>query len=354
MITFNPGPSQISAATQADITNAFEQNVPSISHRTTQFTAVSQKADEQLRQYFGIPDTYTIIWGSSATEMMELIINSAVATTSAHFTNGNFSDRFAEVARLAGRTIHKYTAEWGTSPDFLVDIPSEVELITLTQNETSTGFQVPMTTITAVRQKNPDPLLIIDATSIMGVEYVDITAADSWLFSIQKCFGLPAGLGVLIINDRCIERIKKISRQYDHVLSLSARIQKMQKNYQTVQTPNSLGIFLLGAQAERWNQQGGLQKIWAQTDEKFQLFKQFIDTSDQYDFFIEEPLFCSKSVFCIRTSEKHLELIQKRATAKNMVLGGGYGKLKKNCFRIANFPNLTVGDFEKLIEQVLS
>lgn len=353
MLTFNPGPSQISTETQNDFAKAFEQNICSISHRTAQFTAMSQKADEQMRQYFGIPEDYTILWGSSATEMMELVINSAVEKNSLHFTNGSFSERFAEIARLAGRTGIEVQAEWGTAPDFLIDMPETVELITLTQNETSTGFQIPMETIAAVRQKNPNQLLVVDATSIMGVEPVDISAADGWLFSVQKCFGLPAGLGVLIVNDRLVSRSEKIFRPYNQVLNLADRVAKMKKNYQTVQTPNSLGIFLLGEQVERWNKAGGIQVMADKTKEKFQLLRNFVESSIEYDFFVQDQNFYSKSVFCITAESEQINLIKARAAEKNMVLGGGYGKIKASTFRIANFPNHSLGDFERLVEVVL-
>lgn len=353
MITFNPGPSQLSVATKNDIKKSFDQNICSISHRSAPFTDMSQKADEHMRKYFGIPDNYTILWGASATEMMELVINSSVEKNSFHFTNGSFSDRFVKISRLAGRNGIGNSGTWGTANDYLMDIPSDVELITITQNETSTGFQVPMDTITAVRQKNPDPLLVIDATSIMGIEPVDISAADGWLFSVQKCFGLPSGLGVLVINNRLIERSEKISRPYNNLMSLSSRVAKMQKNYQTVQTPNSLGIFLLGEQLERWNNAGGMTTMAAQTNKKFRLLKDFIDASDSYSFFVEEQKNYSKSVFCIRASAKQLEIINSRALTNNIVLGGGYGNLKTECFRVANFPAHSLGDFERLIDRVL-
>lgn len=353
MLTFNPGPSQISTETQNDFQKAFEQNIGSISHRTAQFSAMSHKADEQMRQYFSIPDNYTIVWGSSATEMMELVINSAVEKNSLHFTNGSFSERFAEIARLAGRNGIEVPAEWGTAPDFLMDIPDSVELITVTQNETSTGLQIPMETIAAVRQKNPNPLLVVDATSIMGVDPVDITAADAWLFSVQKCFGLPSGLGVLIVNDRLVSRSEKIVRSYNQVLNLADRVAKMKKNYQTIQTPNSLGIFLLGEQVERWNKAGGIQVMADKTNAKFQLLKNFVESSSEYGFFVQDQKFYSKSVFCITAASEQINSIKARAAEKNMVLGGGYGKIKASTFRIANFPNHSLWDFERLVEKVL-
>jgi phosphoserine aminotransferase len=69
-ITFNPGPSQISPEVKADISSAVNKGILEISHRSTEFSAISAKTVRGLREFFGIPRDYRIFYASSATEAM--------------------------------------------------------------------------------------------------------------------------------------------------------------------------------------------------------------------------------------------------------------------------------------------
>ena len=53
-------------------------------------------------------------------------------------------------------------------------------------------------------------LLAVDAVSSLPYPDFDYTILDSVFFSVQKGFGLPAGLGVWMVNDRCIAKAEQL------------------------------------------------------------------------------------------------------------------------------------------------
>ena len=349
-ITFSPGPSKISPETYQDLRVFQDKKYGEVSHRSPEFSAISQKTTEQLRAYFKVPDNYHLVWGSSATEMMELLVRSLVDKNSFHFTCGSFSDRWRKIAKNLGKNALGESVEWGEVNDYTnTEIPTDTELITITQSETSTGVGVSNEKIKSVRTRYPDPILAIDSTSIAGSVEVNIADADAWLFSVQKCFGLPSGLGVLIYNDRVLNLAETFPNPMG-VLHLPLMHEKMAKNFQTIQTPNTLGIYLLGEQVERWNQTGGITQHSQETMLKNKIIIDTINQMEGVDFFIPNPEDRSPSVECLTASEETIQKAHDIARLHNLLLGGGYGKLKKSTFRIANFPNITVNDIERLRE----
>ncbi len=349
-MNFNVGPSLISPETYADIATFSEQKIGELGHRTEEFSAISQKSSDALRTYFSVPDDYTIVWGSSATELMELCIKSFVKKTSFHFTCGAFSERFIKIAMSFEKEALAQQAEWGRPNNFDISIPTEAEIITITQSETSTGVGVPMQKIADVKEKlREEQLLIVDTTSIMGAVPVQISAADCWLFSVQKCFGLPPGLGVLIFNEKALA-VAKTKPNPTGMINLPAMAKIMQSDFQTTQTPNTLGIYLLGEQVARWNQNGGMHKIFAETVAKNKMLYELIDGHAQLQFLTIEIENRSASVNCLIGEIDYLKRIRMEAEYIGMQIGTGYGKLKDQTIRAANFPNLTMTHYQKLVD----
>src|SRR5690606_37779547 len=86
-----------------------------------------------------------------------------------------------------------------------VEVPVLAELVCLTQNETSTGVSIPEDSIHRLVEKYPDKLFAVDAVSSCPYTRLDYSKLDCVFFSVQKCFGLPAGLGVMVVSERAME-----------------------------------------------------------------------------------------------------------------------------------------------------
>ena len=353
MTTFNIGPSKISEETKADIATAVRDGVLEISHRSEEFSEISENAIEGLRKFLGIPEDYEILYTTSATNAMQIALANCCRNNSFHFVCGNFSKLFAKVSGSLGKNVSVDEVGPGQVNDYAnCEIPNEVDFVSITHNETSTGVQVPADFAQHIKKQNPEAILAVDVTSSAGATAMNIADADTWLFSVQKCFGLPAGLGVLIVSQKAIEKSKQICQNKENrvgYLTLEKMLGKMEGAYQTLYTPNVLDIYLLSKTVARWNEQGGLEKNIEATMAKKELFEKFIESCNGIDFFAEDEESCSDSVFCLEAEEQLIAEIHRKAEDQNLVIGKGYGDLKTKTFRIANFPNISQKEIENLI-----
>jgi phosphoserine aminotransferase len=144
-----------------------------------------------------------------------------------------------------------------------------VELIALTHNETSTGVSLPLAFINQFKSKFPDSLIVVDAVSSLPYPQFDYTKIDSVFFSVQKGFGLPAGLGVWVVNDQVYHESRIILSKgisigtYHNLPTLLANGIKNQ----TPETPNALAIYLLGKVVQDLLRRG-IQTIRKETEYK--------------------------------------------------------------------------------------
>lgn len=352
-LCFSPGPSAVSAAVRADLQAATQSNIPHISHRGKQFIAISQRAIDGLREFFNVPPDYHILYTSCAQEAWEISLKSCVTNTSFHFVQGAFSEKFAAVATALNKTALVDIVAWGKQNDYdNVTVPPEAELIAITHNETSTGVMCPLSIIQQVRSKYPEKFLAVDSTSIAGATPMDIAQADIWLFSVQKCFGLPAGLGLMIVHQRIVERAQQLINQKINaagVFNLPAMVKEMAK-YQTIATPNVMDIYLLAEQVQRWNHAGGLAKNITDTDQKYRYVTEQITQQNKFHFLVEQDMYRSRSVMCLTAEPNIITTAHEQAKAANIELGKGYGKLKDTTIRLGNFPAITMADFERVFE----
>lgn len=346
MITFNPGPSQLSPETEDDIRQAITNGIVSISHRSTKFTEISRACIHGLREFLKIPSDYRVFYFDSATQVWHSMAANLIEKQTFHFINGAFSTK----AKDAVVAVHKHTMSdevaFGEQNDFaIISIPTETELITACYNETSTGVRMLPEEVTMIRNKAPDTLLAIDITSCAGAVAMDVSDADIWYFSVQKCFGLPAGLGIAIISPRAYERaitLHKEKKTHAGIWGWEKLEETMLNDkYQTPHTPNVLTIFLLGEQCKRWNAAGGLQPIIKETERKMNLIDTWIESRAMLSQFVSDEKHRSKTVRTVSADPTWISRAKDVCKERNITLGAGYGKIKAETFRIANFPAIT-------------
>ncbi|WKN44609.1 aminotransferase class V-fold PLP-dependent enzyme [Tunicatimonas pelagia] len=337
-IFFTPGPAELYFTVESHIKKALNEQVPSISHRSAQFQTIFQEAEENLRNLLALPDNYYVFFTGSATEIWERIIQNLVAERSYHFVNGAFSNRFYKIAQELGRSPLAQTAPEGECA--LVDtgkIPTDVELIAFTQNETSTGAAHPLEDIYQVRNSHPDAIIAVDAVSTLPYVDLDYTQIDTAYFSVQKGFGLPAGLGVWLVNDRCLAKAEQLVQQqsigsYHSLPSLFAKAQK----HQTPETPNVLGIYLLAKVAGDMLTKG-MEIIRNETKFKAGMMYQMLSEHPNFTPFVRNEAHRSKTVIVAETQSPSAEIIG-TLEQNRLLIGDGYGTFKGKHVRIANFP----------------
>ncbi|MEQ8240059.1 MAG: aminotransferase class V-fold PLP-dependent enzyme [Cyclobacteriaceae bacterium] len=346
-IYFTPGPSQLFYTAADHLKNAVKEDICSISHRSAEFKKIYEYTIEQLKTLLDLPDEYQIVFASSANEIWERLIQNLTIKKSHHFVNGAFSDKFLSFAHQYGRQSTSESVNDGA--DFSHwDIPADTELISLTLNETSIGYQITNDEIASVRYANPDKLIALDAVSAFPASKVDINLIDTTYFSVQKCFGLPSGLGVWIVNPKCVERAKKLNEsQITGSYHQLTQMIEMGQKFQTAETPNTLGIYLLGKVAEDMLIRGK-KSIINDTIYKASILYSAIENSSMNPF-IENKEHRSKTVI-VADAGSNTSKFLKDASSRGWIIGSGYGKHKENHIRIANFPTHSKEQIEQLCD----
>jgi len=328
---------------------ALKKGIPSISHRSRAFQDIFAEAVNNLRILLNVPDNYHIVFTSSATEIWERITDNLIDSRSFHFVNGAFSEKFYRISQNLGKKAEASKSEWGLLPEMIIPDKS-YDVIGITQNETSTGVQFPLDQVKTIRNQHPEAIIAIDAVSSLPVADIDYQLVDTVYFSVQKGFGLPAGLGVWMFNDRCLEknnemtRSRKVRKSTHNLVSL---FEQSKKN-QTPSTPNVLDIFLLSKVTADMLEKG-IQSIRNESIYKATLMYQCLEQDERHLPFVQDDKVRSKTVIVATTNEHTNDLVT-YLSDKNMIVGTGYGK-KKDCqVRIANFPTHSKEQFEQLAD----
>jgi phosphoserine aminotransferase len=351
-INFTPGPSQLYFTVEGHAKQAFKDGIPSLSHRSKGFEKISQHATEGLRTLLNIPSGYHFYFTGSANEIWERVIQNLVEEKSYHLVNGAFSKRFYEIAALLNKKPQKAEVEIGKGFDANLDIPAGTELIAVTHNETSSGVSLPLDTIYEFKRKHPDALLAVDAVSSLPFPNFDYSKLDTVFFSVQKGFGLPAGLGVWIVNEKCIAKADQLLAKgisigsYHNIPSLHSHALKNQ----TPETPNVLGIYLLGKVVEDMNRRG-IDTIRKETEYKSTLLYQALQKHSKLNAFVKDSQHQSKTVVVADCGE-HATSLTNFLIEKGMQPGDGYGAAKKTQLRFANFPTHSKEQFELLVDSL--
>jgi phosphoserine aminotransferase len=348
-IFFTPGPAALYPTFEKHLQTFVSNQLGSISHRSQQYRDLHKFTVDQLRTLLNVPDTHAILFLGSASEAWERILFSCVELESFHLVNGSFSKKFYDYSNALNKYAHKQEKPMGegfTASEVVV--PEYAELICTTHNETSSGVQMNVAEIHKLKQKNPDKLIAVDMVSSAPYPDLDYSLVDTAFFSVQKAFGLPGGLGVWIVNEKCLKKAESIRQQY----SIGAHndlptLWKNALNNETPATPNVMAIYLLGKIAEDLNTIG-VKTIRKETEQKAALLYKFIEKQSGYSLFVKEKSQRSQTVIVTNTELPSADII-KAVKEKGMVIGSGYGQFKNSQLRIANFPATSLAQVEELI-----
>lgn len=351
---FTPGPSQLYFTANEHLKQAFKKDIPSISHRSKEFQHLYAEVTENLKSMFQLSEHHDIFFTSSATEIWERIIQNLVQEESFHLVNGAFSKRFRDIASDLGVSALSSEVEEGKVVDTAqLKVPEKSELIALTHNETSTGANQPLEDIYNIAENNINQLTAVDMVSSAPYVNLDFNKIDTAYFSVQKCFGLPAGLGVWITNQKCLEKSRQKLRNNKSIgsyHSLPSLKEKSDKN-QTPETPNALAIYLLNGVVKDMLTKG-MDMIRRETDYKAAVLNHAIMDSHVLSPFVEIDKHKSKTTIVAKSSigsQKIIDLFAK----KGLILGSGYGKFKEEHIRIANFPTHSKEHIEYIADELL-
>lgn len=353
-VYFTAGPAELYPNFETYLQQAVDEQIGSISHRSQKFRDIYKFTDEQLRILMNIPESSAILFTGSASEVWERIILNLVEHESFHLVNGSFSEKFYKYAQSLNKFAHIYEKPLGEGFDYNeIIVPEYTELICTTQNETSTGVMMREPDIHKLKRSNSKRLMAVDMVSSAPYPNLDFSVIDTAFFSVQKAFGLPAGLGVWIANRACLDKANRLKKHDGLHIGAHHDLPTLWKNYEkfeTPATPNVILIYLLGKVAEDMNKKG-IENIRKETDEKAKKLYRFIETHSLFSPSVQNPDHRSKTVIVADTKKPSAEIIAK-LKQKNIILGAGYGPAKDSQIRISNFPANSIEQVEMLIDEL--
>ena len=249
--------------------------------------------------------------------------------------------------KLTG-SARSYIVEANEEPDLnAVTKLAANEIICLTHNETSNGTVLTSEFLNTLRAQCEN-IIAVDATSSMAGVVLPWDSADVWYGSVQKCFGLPAGMGVMIVSPKAVECAIAVGNRshYNSLLFIRDNFLKFQTPY----TPNTLGIYLMGRVMK---QVAPIETVAEQTYKRAQDWYKFLPENG-YRLLVENEAVRSETVVAVKDSKERIVAIKKAALEAGIVLGNGYGKDKEVSFRIANFPAITDSEIRTLKDFLVS
>jgi phosphoserine aminotransferase len=343
MISFYPGPSRVYDEIPKYVKEAHKAGILSMNHRSDEFMDLSKKTVNLLKKKLNVPKNYFIFFATSATECWEIIAQSLITKKSTHIFNGAFGQKWFQYTKRIIKDAEPFEFDKNEILNTDKLLFPESEIICITQNETSNGTQVTNEIIHNIQKNNPISLLAVDATSSMAGIYLNFKNADIWFASVQKCFGLPAGLSIMICSPRAIDKMKSFGEN-KHYNSLSF-MKEMMDIWQTPCTPNVLGIYLL---MRVLKDSDTIKAVHKKIIKRKNDWVSFLSSREKFEPLIQNSNVQSSTVICMKGHPREITNVKKKAKKAGVILGEGYGTLKSKTFRIANFPAIKEKEIKEL------
>ncbi len=347
------GPSQLYPTVHKYVLNALKEDILSMSHTGERFQKFYREVSRNLRLLLNIPSGHHIFLVSSSTESMERIIANTVYESSMHLITGAFGQKFYKIALDLKKKPIPIEVSDNSSFNFSdLVIPNNIELLCITENDTSTGMRLPLENLDIVKKNNPNLLIAVDIVSSAPYSNLDYSTVDIAFFSGQKGFGLPAGLGILIANDAAIEKafhLKKrdisVGSNHHSFLNLVER----EKKFIMPGTPNVFCIYLFCKVVEDLLSVG-LGNIRRGTEIKAKLLYDYFDSHPRYKTVVKDP-YRSFTTVVIDVKGESKMLVEK-LKQKGLIISAGFRPNEENYIRIANFPAHKIEYIRRLINNL--
>ena len=345
---FIPGPVDISPETYEAMCQ------PMIGHRGKDFEKLYADIQPGLKDILGT-DRPVYLSTSSAWGVMEGSIRNLVQTKVLNLCCGAFSDKWYDVALRCGKEAEKIQVQWGEPID-----PAAVrtklegggfDTVTLVHNETSTGVMNDLAGIAAVVSDFPDVLLVVDTVSSLSAVPVEMDALgiDVVLAGVQKALALPPGLSVCAVSEHALHRASRTQERGYYFDFL-----EFEKNAVKNNTPSTPAVSLLYALRQKVDSiiEEGLDHRFTRHEKLNGMVHTWLEKHG-FKHFAPEG-FRSKSLTTI-ANNKDMDVpafIKALRQKHNVLINGGYGKIKGSTFRISNMGNETEQTMQNLVSML--
>lgn len=249
-------------------------SVMEMSHRSADYVAIAEQAEQDLRELINIPSNYKVLFlqGGASQQFSMIPLNLLRGKTSADYVNtGMWSDKaikeakkFCQVNVVASDEANNFRAvpafeSWQVNP--------QAAYLHYTPNETIHGVQfdfVPQTNVP----------LVADYSSIILAEPIDVSKFGLIYAGAQKNIG-PAGLVVVIVREDLLgDVVKGTPTMLDYKIHAD--------NASMYNTPSTYAWYLSGLVFKWLKAQGGLSSMAQINQRKAAKLYAAIDNSDGF------------------------------------------------------------------------
>ncbi|ETI46535.1 hypothetical protein F441_09054 [Phytophthora nicotianae CJ01A1] len=268
VLCMNPGPIEF----EPRVLKQFAME--GISHVDKTVIDVFGQCLEKMRKVFLAPDGQPLIVAGSGTLGWDMVGANLVnkGDDVLIINNGYFGDNLADcLERYGAKTTH-ILGKIGSQPSVAelenaLKSGKSFKLVTITHVDTSTGVRAHLKEFAAtIRRIQPEAVIVVDGVCATGGEETRMKQwdLDVVLTGSQKCFGVPAGLSLMVIRPRALQLFEKNTSTVKYYVDWRNWLPIM-KNYEARQpsyfaTPSVNHLFALNEALDILLENGGMEQ----------------------------------------------------------------------------------------------
>lgn len=309
-----------------------------ISHRTKDFEAVNNEANDLFRELLSLPNNYKIIFlgGGASTQFFQIPYN-FLNTKAGYVNTGVWAKKALKEAKLFGEVVCLASSE-DKNNSYIpkgFDIPADLDYLHITTNNTIYGTEF-HTDI-----DSPVPL-IADMSSDILSRPIDVSKYAVIYGGAQKNVGTAGVTFVIIREDMLDKRTRQLPSMVDYKLHID--------NDSMFNTPPVFSIFVLKETLKWLKSIGGVKEIYRRNREKADMLYGEIDRNE---LFVGTAAKEDRSIMniCFVMSEEYKELegeFLEFAKSKGMI--GLKGHRLVGGFRASCYNALPLESVQALVE----
>ena len=313
IFNFSAGPSMLplsvleKAASELVCYGTSGMSVMEMSHRSSAYEAIIEKAEADLRTLMQIPDNYKVLFlqGGASTQFAAVPLNLMKSGKADYILSGQFSTKaykealkYGDAKAVASSKEQNFTVIPETTRD---TFRPDADYVHICYNNTIYGTKYPSVPDTG------DIPLVADMSSCILSEPVDVSKFGVIYAGAQKNMA-PAGLTVVIVREDLLGNARpETPSMLDWKL--------MADNGSMYNTPPCYAIYMAGLVYEWLLSIGGLAEMQKRNIEKAALLYGYLDSQDYYIAPVEKKYRSMMNVTFVTGVEELDKNFQKEAEA---------------------------------------
>jgi phosphoserine aminotransferase len=256
-------------------------SVMEMSHRSKEFEAINDKAEQALRRHLGLGDDYAIVFlqGGGSLQFSMVPMNLFVQGKPVDVIDtGSWTSK--AISELKKGTAYRIAAT--TEPDKFARVPKQSEIkldanasyVYMCTNNTIEGTQ-----FSAIPETAGVPLVADMSSDILSKPF-DAKRYGLIFAGAQKNLG-PSGVTIVAIR-------KDLAERADKNLPTTLQYRTFIKEKSLYNTPPTFGIYIVGLVQDWIDAQGGVDGIGKRNDAKAKMLYDAIDATPYYSCPVEK------------------------------------------------------------------